>query len=237
MAKDDWGIDNLAVYLHLRPQQVAKLAGRGKLPGRKVAGQWRFSRAEIHHWLERQIGLSDEMELVEVEGLLERASPVDHEKDISIAELLPRQTVAVPLEARTRSSVVRSMVKLAAGTGWLWDPDKMIQAVLSREQMHPTALDNGVALLHPRRPMASILGQAFLALGRTVTGIPFGGSNGALTDVYFLICSIDDRSHLRVLARLSRLITSPGFLDAIRQASDAAAICQLIVETEADLSQ
>jgi len=31
--------------------------------------------------------------------------------------------------------------------------------------MYPTTLDNGVALLHPRRPMSGILGQAFLALG------------------------------------------------------------------------
>jgi len=235
MAENDFGIDDLAAYLHLRPQQVAKLAGRGKLPGRKVADQWRFSRAEIHHWLELQIGLSDEMELAEVEGVLERSAPTDQEEELSIAELLPRQAIAIPLKARTRSSVIRAMVELAAGTGWLWDPNKMIQVVRSREQMHPTALDNGVALLHPRRPMASILEQAFLALGRTVTGIPFGGSHGGLTDIYFLICSVDDRSHLRVLARLSRMITSPGFFETLRQAPDAAAVHQLIVETEAEL--
>ncbi len=33
----------------------------------------------------------------------------------------------------------------------------MAEAVRSREQMQPTALENGVALLHPRRPMAKIL--------------------------------------------------------------------------------
>ena len=37
-----------------------------------------------------------------------------------------------------------------------------------------------------------------------------------LTDVFFLICSVEDRGHLQVLARLSRVLGWPGFLDALR---------------------
>ena len=50
----------------------------------------------------------------------------------------------------------------------------MADAVRAREDMMPTALDIGVALLHPRRPLASILDRPLLALGRTDRGIPFG---------------------------------------------------------------
>ncbi len=53
-------LDGLAAFLHLTPAQVGRLADRGKLPGRKVGGQWRFSPAEIHHWMEQRIGLSGE---------------------------------------------------------------------------------------------------------------------------------------------------------------------------------
>ncbi|MFQ5792851.1 MAG: PTS sugar transporter subunit IIA [Acidobacteriota bacterium] len=234
MPTEDFGIESLAAYLHLAPQQVARLADRGKLPGRKVAGRWRFSRAEIHHWLEDRIGLSDD-ELVDVEGVLEAHGRADEQEEIVIADMLPPEAIQVPLKARTRNSVFTAMVEVAARTGSLWDPEKMAQAVRAREDLHPTALDNGVALLHPRRPMSGILGQAFLALGCTSSGIPFGGSRGGLTDVFFLICSVDDRGHLRTLARLSRVITSPGFLDDLRQAPDAASVHQLIVQTEATL--
>ena len=79
------------------------------------------------------------------------------------------------------------MVEVAARTGWLWDPEKVVEAVRQREEMHPTALDNGVALLHPRRPLPGILGQAFVALGVSSQGIPFGGSRSAMTDIFFLI--------------------------------------------------
>ena len=68
----------------------------------------------------------------------------------------------------------------------------------------------------------------------TERGIPFGGA-APLTDVFFLICSMEDRGHLQVLARLSRILASAGFLDALAQASDPAAAHQLIVETEEKL--
>jgi PTS system nitrogen regulatory IIA component len=234
MPYGDFDIENLAAYLHLTPQQVTKLADRGKLPARKVSGRWRFSRAEIHHWLEQRIGLSDEEELVEVEDVLQGSAGTEQPKEIRIAELLPLGAIAIPLAARTRNSVITRMVQLAANTGWLWDPPKMVEAVRAREDMHPTALENGVALLHPRRPMSRILSQPLLALGRTGTGIPFGGA-APTTDVFFLVCSVEDRGHLRVLARLSRVLASPGFLDALREAPNAEAAHRLIVETEDQL--
>ena len=234
MPHEDFDIDSLAAYLHLTPQQVGRLADRDRLPGRKVAGRWRFSRAEIHHWLEGRIGLSDEEELAEVENVLQRSSLATGQQDISLAELLPIEAVAVPLQARTRNSVITRMVGLAAGTGLLWDPDKMAEAVRQREEMAPTALENGVALLHPRRPMARILGQPLLALGCTRSGIPFGGG-GPLTDVFFLVCSTDDRGHLRALARLSRVLTQPGLLAGLRTAPDALAARALIVNAEKNI--
>ncbi len=234
MPYSDFDLETLAQYLHLTPQQVIKLAERGHLPGRKIGGEWKFARPDIHQWFENRIGLSDEEELVLVESVLQRSAPLENEREISISELLPVEAIAVPLYARTRSAVIDGMVDQAAGTGWLWDPKAMAEAVRSREEMHPTALENGVALMHPRRPMPKILAQPFLALGCTLSGIPFG-SDCPLTDVFFLICSADDRGHLHTLARLSRLLTIPGLLNQLRQVQDAKMAHQLIVEAEEGL--
>ncbi|MGA2796667.1 MAG: PTS sugar transporter subunit IIA [Thermoguttaceae bacterium] len=234
MPYSDFDLETLAQYLHLTPQQVIKLAERGHLPGRKIGGEWKFARPDIHQWFENRIGLSDEEELVRVESVLQQSAPLENEGEIRISELLPVEAIAVPLFARTRSAVIDGMVDLAAGTGWLWDPKAMADAVRSREEMHPTALENGVALMHPRRPMPKILAQPFLALGCTLSGIPFG-SDCPLTDVFFLICSADDRGHLHTLARLSRLLTIPGLLNQLRQVQDAKMAHQLIVEAEEKL--
>ena len=149
---------------------------------------------------------------------------------------MPLEAIAVPLAARTRGSVITSLVEVAADTGWLWDPDKMAEAVRAREDLLPTALEGGMALLHPRRPLSTILAQPFIAFGRTGSGIPFGGPRGSLTDLFFLILSTDDRGHLRVLARLSRLLADSEFLSALRAAEDAQAVRALIADTESRLS-
>jgi len=233
VADDDFDISTLATHLHMLPAQISKLADRNKIPARRLGGQWRFSRAEIHHWLEDRIGLSSAGELAKMETNLQRTDPSDL-SEVAIATLLPVETIAIPLAARTRSSVISAMSELAATTGMLWDPAKMAEAVTNREAMHPTALDIGVALLHPRRPQSSILGEAVMALGITGQGLPFGGAGG-LTDVFFLLAATDDHEHLRLLARISRMISDPAWLADLRAASDSQAAHELIAARDAEL--
>jgi PTS system nitrogen regulatory IIA component len=235
MADDSFDLPSLAVYLHMMPDQVSRLVERGKLPGRRVAGHWVFSRPEISRWLEDRMGLSDDEELAAIENNLRRqdkaaATPID------FATLLAPETIAIPLAARTHGSVIKTMSELAAATGMLWDWQKMADAVAEREAMASTALEHGVALLHPRRPQSSILGQAVLALGITSQGIPFGGSGGGLTDVFFLIAASSDHEYLRILARLSRIINDREWLAQFREAGDAAEARRLVLERDATIS-
>ncbi|MEL6895630.1 MAG: PTS sugar transporter subunit IIA, partial [Planctomycetota bacterium] len=104
-----------------------------------------------------------------------------------------------------------------------------------REELHPTALAGGVALLHPRRPQSSILAESLIALGITETPLPFSG-DGQLTDIFFLICSYDDKSHLRILARLSRLVSDPQWLPALRDCKTPNDAHTLIRVGEDDLA-
>jgi nitrogen PTS system EIIA component len=214
MSRDDFDAVALARYLHLAPAQVVRLAERGQLPGRRIGGQWKFSRDEVHHWLEDRLGAGGDEELAHVETVLNRSA--QQPQQLAIAPLFEPEAIRLPLEARTRNSVITSLVEAAMETGHLWDAGKMIEAVKARENLHSTALENGVALLHPRRPLPHILGQSFIALGRTTAGIPFGSETGRLTDLFFLICALDDVSHLNILARLSRMLVERDFLSELR---------------------
>ena len=229
-------LQQLSRYLHLPDAQIRKLVDKGAIPSRRVNDELVFSRDEVHRWLERRIGISDEDELVQVEEALTKSIPPGTvEDEISLTSLIPAGALALPLPAKTRDSVIRSMVRLAGSTGLLWDTDAMGEAVKAREELHTTALDNGVALLHPRRPMPSILGDSLVVLGVVPSGVPFGGTIG-LTDVFFLICSVDDRIHLRILTRLSRVLTFPDFLRRLRESASELEIRELISETEGAIS-
>ena len=231
MAEEDFDIDSLASYLHLTPDQVRKMASRDRLPGRRVSGSWKLSRAEIHHWLEQKIGAADELGLDEVDRVLSK-QPVPADQPMQLTQLLTPDRIAVPLNARTKNSVIDSLCEFSLESGALWQPKEMAEAIRRREELHPTALENGVALLHPRRPQPNFFGESFVALGITSSGIPFGGPRGVLTDIFFLIGSADEAIHLRILARLSRLIYVQGLLDNLRSASDGAQIWQLLLDAE-----
>ena len=235
MVEEDFDELSLAAFLHLTPEQVRKMADRNRLPGRRVSGKWRFSRAEIHEWFEQKIGLSDEQELTEVEKVLERNRAQQLGESFHIPDLLAVENVYVPFLARTKKSVIQKICDFTAETGRLWDPSKMADGLQSREDIHPTALENGVALLHPRRPMPLIMGEPFLALGITSSGIPFGGPRGCMTDVFFLIGSTTESVHLRVLARLSRLIQQPDLLNNLRDAEGPDSAWQTVRDFDSQL--
>jgi len=228
MLHETMDLQQLASYLRRDLREVSKLASRGHLPGRKVAGEWRFARAEINHWLETQLAGYSEEEL----SHLEKADPHFAEPEPFLSSLLPEACCAVPLPASTRASVLRELVRLAEQSWQVYDPDAILQAVQAREEMASTALANGVAIPHPHRPLANALGESLIAFGRTASGIPFGAENGNLTDIFFLVCCRDDRTHLRVLTRLSRLLLQPGFLDELRSTDRPR---QLIESAEGEL--
>ena len=51
MANDWYTLDELALQLGCDRHEIEKLANRGRIPGRRVAGEWRFHTIEITHWL------------------------------------------------------------------------------------------------------------------------------------------------------------------------------------------
>jgi PTS system nitrogen regulatory IIA component len=149
--------------------------------------------------------------------------------------MLAEASIAVPFAATTRTSVLKELVNLADRSWNVYDPDAVLEAIKAREALGSTARENGVAIPHPRRPLPNALGEAVLAYGRVPAGIPFGAPGGQLTDIFFLVCCRDDRTHLRVLARLSRLLLRPDFLDDLRAAETPGETWQVIEAAERQL--
>jgi len=227
MANELMTLEQVASYLQRDAREISKMATRGNIPGHKVGGQWRFARAEINHWLETQMPSYTNEELSVIEG-----PKPDGEHEPLISTLLSEATIAVPLRAATRTSVLKELVNLAEQTWQVYDPASILAAIKQREEMASTALGSGIAIPHPRRPIPGALGEDVMAYGRTASGIPFGDPQGGLTDIYFLVCCRDERTHLGVLARLSRLMLRPGFLDELREAETPGKTWDVIAAAE-----
>src|SRR5262249_23684104 len=138
-------------------------------------------------------------------------------------------------EAKTRDSALRELVRLAEQSWQVFDSAAIFEAIRQREETASTALERGVALPHPHRPLPQALGEHVMALGISPRSIPFGGPQGALTDIFVLICCRDEQTHMRVLARWSRLLLRPGFVDDLRASADSKAAWECVAQAETDL--
>jgi PTS system nitrogen regulatory IIA component len=226
MSGDWYTLDDLAEHLGRDRRELERLANRGRLPGHKRSGNWQFHAAEITQWLEQEMRDYSDAQLAAVEKS-QRSEDVN--AAIPVSSLLTIETVQVPLEARTKRSLLEGLVEVAGRTWKIWQPAVILKAIQEREEMMSTAFGNGVAVPHLRQPLPDALSESVVAFGRTHSGIPFGAADNTPTDLFFLVLCRDTRTHLHVLARLGRLIQTPGFLDGLRSAPDSRAAYDWIV--------
>ena len=226
-------IEDFAKHIGMDAREVRRLAERGKLPTQKIGGQWRFNRARVTEWLQAEMPSLDESRLVALERTM-GADPNGQydDSDEVVTSLIGLEDIDLALAANTRDSVLRELVNLAQRTELLWDPDGLYEAIVAREGMGSTALPNGVAIPHPRQPMPYVSAEPLICVARTTRGIGFGAAGGGLTTLFFLICSHDDRAHLRVLARLMRILTRDA-VAAMRDVETPEEILELLMAAEA----
>ena len=51
-------VREVATFLNVDEKTIYRLAQKGELPGFKVAGAWRFQRADIQRWIDARKGPS-----------------------------------------------------------------------------------------------------------------------------------------------------------------------------------
>ncbi len=226
-------LEDFAKHVGLDARDVRKMADRGKLPAQKVAGKWRFNRAEVTEWLQQDM-ISLELEenrLRDIERAMSEAGSRDVDQHLLTA-MMSVKGIDLSLPAKTKSSVLLELCGLADRTGLLYDQPGLLTAVQQRESMCSTALPNGIAIPHPRQPMPYVSAEPFVCFARLPRGIGFGSPCGGLTSLFFLICCHEDRQHLHVLARLMRVLDDDT-IGKLREAeTEEEALAALIVREE-----
>lgn len=225
-------LETFAKHVGMDARDVRKLAERGKLPGQKVAGKWRFNRAHVTEWLQQEM-LSldiDESRLRAIEQAMSEAGVRDVNQHLITARM-SLEGIDLSLPAKTKSSVLLELVALASKTGLLYDESGLLRALQERESLCSTALPKGVAIPHPRQPMPYASAESIICFARLGRGIGFGSPYGDLTNLFFLICCHEDREHLHVLARLVRMLDD-ACLDRLRDVETREQALAVLIERE-----
>lgn len=227
-------IQEVARMLGADVRRVARMAQRGQIPCQKVGGQHRFNRAEITDWLQQQIGTMSHTHLAEVDAGITKQRRA-HPGEVVITPLLRVALMTTNLDARTKQSTLRGLVALAEKAGLVVDGRQLVDAVIRREELGSTAMEGGIAIPHPRRPLPYALVEPVLVVARTSRGIAFGAPDGRLTTLFFLTASRDDRHHLHILARLCRMLHDEDFVARLESAETPGEMLELMKARELEV--
>jgi len=102
---------------------------------------------------------------------------------IALADLLDEKQVILRLRSRKPANALREIVQLLAENGKIDQPERFLEQVLAREQVHPSAVEHGVSFPHAR---TDLVDKIILGIGRSRAGIPFG-ENRVRAQLIFVI--------------------------------------------------
>jgi mannitol/fructose-specific phosphotransferase system IIA component (Ntr-type) len=143
-----------------------------------------------------------------------------------LTELLVPEAVETdfpPAPTGSKDDLLAAIIVDLDEKGFVADRRIVTDDILARERVMSTGVGNGVAIPHAYTDGVTRLAAAFY---RTREPIEFGATDGAPVDLFFVILGPRDsrREHIRLLARLSRLLNHGEFRDALRAATDADAV-------------
>jgi len=175
----------------------------GEIPATRIGRVWRFDESVVLEWFNKR--------------LKGGGAPTDSPGSPNhlwngttrVAELLNEELVQYTKERRSREEVLEALAALAVRTRSVPNYEHLLKSLTEREEMCPTAFEGGVAFPHPRHPLSD-LRRPVLSVLVTRHGVEFGAPDGQPTRVFVLVCSPDDRTHVKILSHLARLFHPAG---------------------------
>jgi PTS system nitrogen regulatory IIA component len=227
MADELMTIREVAEYMRLNTRTVYKLAQSGELPAVRVSKQWRFRRAEVDRYLDEH---SSSAAVERLASAIKSAAEAPAE--VNIWKELRPEAVSLELKSENKDDMLRELAALIVPLSNKRDFDTLVRALKAREQLCSTAVSNSIAIPHSRNALVGLVEHPMLAYGRHPRGIDFGAIDGEPTRHFFLLCAPNVRLHLRLLARLSRLLMNRATVEALDAAKSPEEVIKILRDAE-----
>lgn len=142
---------------------------------------------------------------------------------MKLSDLFNSENVVVDVEPGDKEALLSSIVGDLNSKGFISDYDRVISAVFEREQVMSTGIGNGVAIPHAYTDGVKDLVAGFY---RTRVSVDFDALDGKQVDLFFIILGPKEskRNHIKVLAKISRLLNHEEFRQDLRDAPSAEAV-------------
>jgi fructose-specific phosphotransferase system IIA component len=133
------------------------------------------------------------------------------------------ENIVVDMPAAAKADLLDAILRDLDAKGQIRDVGHAINDVVEREKVMSTGIGNGVAIPHAYTDGVDRLVAGFY---RTEEGVDFEALDGRDVDLLFIILGPKEsrRDHIKVLAKISRLLNHDDFREDLRNAPDPDAV-------------
>jgi mannitol/fructose-specific phosphotransferase system IIA component (Ntr-type) len=148
-----------------------------------------------------------------------------------LKENLQPRNIRFGLKAKTKDEAIRELVAVIHASTPLRNVDAVTQAVLAREQMMTTSLENGLAIPHGK---TDTVDRLYVAMAVLKDGLDFNSTDRQPVRIIMLLVSPTSRGgpHLRFMAEFARLLQSAALRKAILESTDPNRVYALLTGEE-----
>ena len=150
---------------------------------------------------------------------------------MKITEFLVAEAITAGLKNTDKQSVIKEMVESLADSGQVKDVKHTVDVLLEREKLGSTGIGQNIAVPHAK---SEEIKNLMLAVGISEKGVDFDALDGDPVHIVFLVLAPVDATgmHLKLLARIARLLKDKIFRNSLRNCKSADEIYRTIKEED-----
>lgn len=148
---------------------------------------------------------------------------------MALLEKIDVNMIKVPLISVTKEEIIKELIDTAKLNGKINPSNNVLQAIMKREALGSTGLENGIAVPHAKTASVKDL---TIVIGLNSKGVDFKALDGKPSKIFFLILAPPDKSgpHIEALSEIARLAKSKYLLKTLETAGTAKEFYSILIE-------
>lgn len=149
---------------------------------------------------------------------------------MKILDVLHKEAILSDLKALDKQGVLEELVTPIARIAGV-NHDYLVRVLMERERLGSTGIGDGIGIPHGK---LKDLDSLVLGFGLSRKGADFESMDGQPTHIFFLLVTPENSTglHLKLLARISRILKSELFRQKLMDAANSDEIYSIIQEEE-----
>jgi len=149
---------------------------------------------------------------------------------MKILDVLPKEAILADLTSRDKKGVIEELVSAVTRTADV-NREDLVRVLMDRERLGSTGIGGGIGIPHGK---LSGLESLILCFGLSRKGVDFESMDGRPTHIFFLLITPENSTglHLKLLARISKLLKNDLFKAKLLNAADRDDIFEAIKEED-----